>query len=144
MKTRPRTLTVIDTASASASLLTGLAMSGDSLAAPTTTTTPTLSIPMSITGMGSNDMGSPMDTSAHASHHPRTSAVSHRHHLICLAAGAVGVTLLLLNGGSNVTIVGISAVLLVCPIVMGVVMRLLMRPAPQHTSDRDTRRSRTT
>ena len=64
--------------------------------------------------------------------------MSHRHHLICLAAGAVGVTLLLLNGGSNVTIVGISAVLLVCPIVMGVVMRLLMRPAPQHTSDRDT------
>lgn len=70
MKTRPRTLTVIDTASASASLLTGLAMIGDSLAAPNTTTPTTLSIPMSITDMGSNDMGSLMDTSAHASHHP--------------------------------------------------------------------------
>ena len=59
--------------------------------------------------------------------------MNHRHHLICLGAAAVAITLLLLSGGSNLTIVGISAALLVCPIVMGVVMWLLMRPAHDHS-----------
>ncbi len=63
--------------------------------------------------------------------------MNHRHHLICLAAGAVAITLLLFGGGSNLTIVGFSAVLLVCPIVMGVVMWLLMRPTAPRASERE-------
>lgn len=51
-----------------------------------------------------------------------------RHHLVCLAMAAVAIGLLLVSGGSNLPIVGISAALLICPIVMGVVMWLLMRP----------------
>ena len=62
--------------------------------------------------------------------------MNHRHHLVCLGAGAIAIGLLLFSGGSNLPIVGISAALLICPIVMGVVMWLLMRPAPTPTSNR--------
>jgi glucose dehydrogenase len=61
--------------------------------------------------------------------------VNHRHHLVCLAAAAVAIGLLVVSGGSNLPIVGISAALFICPIVMGVVMWLLMRPAPTPTSN---------
>jgi glucose dehydrogenase len=61
--------------------------------------------------------------------------VNHRHHLICLAAAAVAIGMLLVSGGSNLPIVGISAALLICPIVMGVVMWLLMRPDTTKTPD---------
>lgn len=54
--------------------------------------------------------------------------MNHRHHLVCFVAAAVAIGLLLVSGGSNLPIVGISAALLICPIVMGVVMWLLMRP----------------
>lgn len=57
--------------------------------------------------------------------------MNHRHHLFCLGAAAVAITLLLLAGTSNLAVVGISAALLICPIVMGVVMWLLMRSSPQ-------------
>ena len=63
--------------------------------------------------------------------------MNHRHHRICLGAAAVAIALLLLAGSSNLAVVGISAALLVCPIVMGGVMWLLMRSAPQQRKDRE-------
>ncbi|MEP7114812.1 MAG: hypothetical protein ABI862_16205 [Ilumatobacteraceae bacterium] len=62
--------------------------------------------------------------------------MNHRHHLICLGAAVLAITLLLLAGSSNLAVVGISAVLLVSPILMGGVMWLLMRPSPQQRTDR--------
>ncbi len=58
MKTTTRTLAIIVTTAASASLLTGLAMSTGSSAAPNQPTPSTLSMPMAGTDMGSMDMGS--------------------------------------------------------------------------------------
>ena len=89
MKTRTRTLAVIVATAASARLLTGLAMSAGSSAAPNTPRSTTFTMPMSITGVGSMMGGNATaamhdamhvamhdgnamtngNTSAHAGHH---------------------------------------------------------------------------
>lgn len=63
--------------------------------------------------------------------------MKHRYHLLCLAAAGIAVALIGFGGGFNLPLVGISAVLLICPIVMGAMMWLLMRQPPPQTSNRE-------
>ena len=62
--------------------------------------------------------------------------MSHRHHLVCLAAAAGLFVWFLVAGSGSTALAGVSLALLICPLVMGVVMWLLMRQprsAPQHS-----------
>lgn len=53
--------------------------------------------------------------------------MSHRHHLICLAAAGGLVVWFLMAGNGGLALAGVSLALLICPLVMGTVMWLLMR-----------------
>ncbi len=66
--------------------------------------------------------------------------MKHRYHLICLAGAGIAVALLLFGSGSNLPLVGIGAVLLICPIVMGAMMWLMMRQTPQQMPQQTTNR----
>ncbi len=58
--------------------------------------------------------------------------MSHRHHLICLAAAVGLVVWFLMAGNGGLALAGVSLALLICPLVMGAVMWMLMRQ-PQAT-----------
>ena len=58
--------------------------------------------------------------------------MSHRHHLICLAAAVGLVVWLLMAANGGLAFAGVSLALLICPLVMGAVMWMLMRQ-PQAT-----------
>ena len=70
--------------------------------------------------------------------------MSHRHHRICVVA-AIGLgAWLVVAGGSGRTFAGPGLALVLCPLVMGLVMWLLVRPnatsstdvsSGQHTAD---------
>jgi hypothetical protein len=53
--------------------------------------------------------------------------MSHRHHLICLAAAGGLVVWFLVAGNGGAALAGVSLALLICPLVMGAVMWMLMR-----------------
>ena len=53
--------------------------------------------------------------------------MSHRHHLICLAAAVGLVMWFLMAGNGGLALAGVSLALLICPLVMGAVMWMLMR-----------------
>jgi hypothetical protein len=65
--------------------------------------------------------------------------MSHRHHLVWLAAAAGLFVWFLVAGSGSTALAGVSLALLICPLVMGVVMWLLMRQpqAASRQSERD-------
>jgi len=70
--------------------------------------------------------------------------MNHRHHsLVMISVGAV-VMMMLLVTGANATAIGVGLAFLVCPIVMGTVMWLLMRPAAPRPEQRPRQLSSST
>ena len=53
--------------------------------------------------------------------------MSHRHHLICVAAAVSLGLWFLVAGNGGAALAGASLALLICPLVMGAVMWMLMR-----------------